>query len=112
MSEKESLKKNIADYIEIDDQIKELNDSLKQLRNQKKDKEADIISFMEHSGIDQINVGDGKIKMCKTKKMEPLNKDTIYKKLISEMSEEKAHDLTNKILSDRVLCENSKISRV
>ena len=112
MSDKEILKRNVFEYIQIDDEIKQINESLKQLRNNKKEKENEIIEFMEQSGLDQINVGDGKIKMSKTKKFEPLNKDTIYKKLVSEMSEEKAHELTTKILADRILGENSKISRI
>jgi septal ring factor EnvC (AmiA/AmiB activator) len=55
------------EYIAVDDEISEINNRLKELRNSKKTLEEQILEYMKNSDINRININDGCIKISITK---------------------------------------------
>lgn len=112
MENSNSLKNNVQRYIDLDDQIKEINKSTKDIKEQKKVVEEAILDQMRSNNIDQINLGDsGKLKLVKTKTFEAVKKEIIFEKLSEKMTAEKAQEITETIINSRKASENTKIQR-
>lgn len=109
--ENDYLKQDIQKYIEIDDELRTFNVSLKNLKIQKKSIEDKILDYMKDNKIDQINLGKGKLKLVKTKSFASIKKDYILDKLSENLPVSEAESLTDKIINSRKTTEVTKIER-
>lgn len=78
----EDFKSNLKEFLDIDNQIKEATKSISIIKKRKNEL-ADMINIhMKKHEIDELNIGDGKIKTYKTVKTESLNKKIILDRCV------------------------------
>ena len=78
MTTKEVLINTIKEWITQDNQIKILQESIKEYRAKKKKLTNNLIDIMRENKIDCFDIKNGKIIYCKNKIKTPLNKKTLY----------------------------------
>ena len=68
------LDKTIQNWVELDNELKKLNDRAKDVRTRKNDIEDKIMTYVEDNNMNNsvVNITDGKIKFCETKQTPPL----------------------------------------
>jgi len=81
MTSKEDLVNIIKEWIVIDDKVKEIQNSMKELKNKKKILTASLLSIMKENEIDCFDINSGKIVYCKNKTKAALNKKTLLETL-------------------------------
>jgi hypothetical protein len=69
-----NLEKSIQSWVELDNELKQLNDTVKELRTRKNDVEDKIMGYVENNEMNNsvVNISDGKLKFCETKQTSPL----------------------------------------
>ncbi len=69
------LEKSIQNWVELDNELKKLNDKTKDIRTRKNDIEDKIIEYVNANNMNNniINISDGKLKFCETKQTAPIN---------------------------------------
>jgi hypothetical protein len=69
-----NLEKTIQVWVELDNEIKRINEKVKDLRSRKNDVEDKILTHVENNNMNNsfINITDGKLKFCETKQTAPL----------------------------------------
>ena len=68
------LDKTIQNWVELDNELKKLNERAKDVRTRKNDIEDKIITYVEDNNMNNsvVNITDGKIKFCETKQTSPI----------------------------------------
>ena len=68
------LDKTIQTWVELDNELKKLNEKTKDIRTRKNDVEDKIITYVEDNNMNNsvVNITDGKIKFCEVKQTQPL----------------------------------------
>lgn len=82
MSNQELLD-NVKDWINIDNEIRQLQKAVKERRKQKKELTNNLVNTMKQNDIDVFNIPDGELIYTKTKSKTPLSK----KHLLGSLSE-------------------------
>lgn len=81
----EQFKEIIKKFMEIDDEVKEKEKELRNLRNQKKPLETIILNYLEKTGEDVVETTSGKLRLkkseTKTALSEEIIQDAISKKI-------------------------------
>jgi predicted transcriptional regulator len=69
-----NLEKTIQNWVELDNELKRLNEKSKDIRTRKNDVEDKIMTYVEDNDMNNsvVNIVDGKIKFCETKQTSPL----------------------------------------
>ena len=69
-----NLEKTIQNWVELDNELKRINDRAKDIRTRKNDIEDKIITYVEDNNMNNsvVNITDGKIKFCETKQTSPI----------------------------------------
>jgi hypothetical protein len=69
-----NLEKSIQRWVELDNELKHLNERVKDLRTCKNDMEDKIIDYVSTHDTNNnvINITDGKLKVCETKQTMPI----------------------------------------
>jgi hypothetical protein len=69
-----NLDKTIQNWVELDNELKKLNERSKDIRSRKNDVEDKIMTYVEDNDMNNtiVNITDGKIKFCETKQTSPL----------------------------------------
>ena len=69
-----NLEKSIQSWVELDNELKKLNDKVKEVRTHKNDVEDKIMVYVENNEMNNnvVNISDGKLKFCETKQTSPL----------------------------------------
>jgi septal ring factor EnvC (AmiA/AmiB activator) len=69
-----NLEKTIQRWVELDNELKHLNERVKDLRTRKNDMEDKIIDYVSENDANNnvINISDGKLKVCETKQTMPI----------------------------------------
>lgn len=84
-----SIQNIIANYCDVDDQIKQVNKSLKELKSTHKQIQEQIMSHMKTNHIEVCNVGDrGVLTLKKTMVKKGINKENIYDNLVKVLKNE------------------------
>jgi len=103
MSTKEELINVIRGWVKTDNEIKQLQNTLKNKKNEKKEITEQLLEIMKTNEIDCFDINNGKIMYTKTK-----SKQTVSKKLLlSTLSEyfkddnDTAMQVANHILDSR-----------
>jgi predicted transcriptional regulator len=68
------LDKTIQNWVELDNDLKKLNEKVKEIRTRKNDLEDKIMTYVEDNDMNNrvVNIADGKIKFCEVKQTSPL----------------------------------------
>ena len=68
------LDKTIQNWVELDNELKKLNEKAKDIRTRKNDIEDKIMTYVEDNNMNNsvVNITDGKIKFCEVKQTQPL----------------------------------------
>ena len=69
-----NLDKSIQNWVELDNELKRLNEKAKDIRTRKNDIEDKMMTYVEDTNMNNsvVNISDGKIKFCETKQTSPL----------------------------------------
>ena len=69
-----NLEKSIQKWVELDNEMKLLNEQVKDLRTRKNDMEDKIIDYVNEHDMNNniVNITDGKLKFCETKQTMPI----------------------------------------
>ena len=69
-----NLDKTIQNWVELDNELKRVNEKAKDIRTRKNDIEDKLMTYVEDNNMNNsvVNIGDGKIKFCETKQTSPL----------------------------------------
>ena len=74
---REKLKKEVRQYIELDDKIKALNKAAKDYRKTKGELSESILETMKKFEINDMNIKSGKLTYNERKSKKPLNKKNL-----------------------------------
>ena len=102
MDTKEQLVHHIKSWIEMDNNITELQRQIKQCREEKKELTTSLVDVMKNNEIDQFDINDGKLIYSKSKIKKPINKKTLLTALNTYFKDENmVTDLSEHILNNR-----------
>ena len=94
-NEIEFFKADVEKYNEIDKQIKKikqqikpLQDKIKELLKIKKEKEVEVLNFMNNNELDACNTDDSSFEVKSSKVTKPITKGDIYDKILKFFSDE------------------------
>ena len=103
MNTKEELVENIKKWVSYDYEIKNLQKSMKEIREKKKELTKSLIDVMKNHEIDCFDINDGKLLYTKNKVKTPLNKNNLMIALEKYFENESVNveDVTKFILDNR-----------
>jgi len=103
MNTKEELVDNIKKWVGYDSEIKNLQRSMKEIREKKKELTKKLIDVMKNHEIDCFDINDGKLLYTKNKVKTPLNKNNLMIALEKYFENETVNveDVTKFILDNR-----------
>jgi len=103
MNTKEELVENIKRWVNYDYEIKNLQKSMKEIREKKKELTKRLIDVMKNHEIDCFDINDGKLLYTKNKVKTPINKNNLMIALEKYFENESVNveDVTNFILDNR-----------
>jgi len=111
--EEKSLVETVKKWVLVDNQMRALQKKLKELRNDKKKQNEDMIAMMKLHEIDNFDLKDGQIQYKKTNKKETLTPTRLLNILTThpQLGVEQAQNLQEFILENRKTFEKEIIVR-
>ncbi len=103
MDTKEELVTHIRNWIQIDNEISEMQKKIKGFREEKKQLTESLVNVMKNNEIDCFDINDGKLIYSKTKTKKAINKKTLLDALNKYFKEdsELAQEVSQHILNSR-----------
>lgn len=103
METKEQLVQQIKGWMTNDNEIREIQARLKELKDKRKGFADNLVGIMRKNEIDCFDVNDGKLIYTKTKVKAPLNKTTLVNSLMKYFKDddEQAKELVQFLLESR-----------
>lgn len=114
MTTKEDLVLTIKKWIEHDDNIKKLQQQIKQHRTEKNHLSSSLVQIMKTNEIDCFDIKDGKLIFCKNKVKTPINKKTLLnslEKYFANIPGINAEDVNDFIFDNREIIIKENIKR-
>ena len=111
-NEIEQFKELVVEWVKLDDNIRQKNSELKDIKNDKKQLEEYIIECMDKLDEGVIDISDGKIRVNKTKSKAGL-KESYLKESLKELTKDitQAELMTKHILENRPTTERVNLKR-
>jgi hypothetical protein len=107
------FKKNVREWLLIDDDIMKLQNAIKDRRKKKNDLTPKIMSFMNNYQINDLNTQNGKLKFSKTQHTKPINKQFLMAKISDYFKDmNKGEKIANYILDNRDKEERMNLRRI
>jgi hypothetical protein len=112
----EELKKKfrniVISWVQLDDKIKAINSELKNMKDEKKQYEDFILSFMEKYNENMITLSNGILKKNVSQTKQSINEEMINE-VIEEFTKdvEQAYSITQKIIQKRQVNERVTLKR-
>ena len=108
----ESFKKNVKKWLAIDDEIRAIRARSKELTNEKKDFEENILKHLEDVQEKEFLVPGGKLRKNVYKTKAPLTKESIQKALTDIIKDKtQATTMTDHIIKSRPIVERVNLKR-
>lgn len=109
---KKKFKKIVISWVELDDKIKLINTELKNIKDEKKQYEEFILSFMEKYNENMITLSNGSLKKNISQTKESI-KEEMIQEAIQEYTKdlEEAYTITQKIIQKRQINEKVTLKR-
>ena len=102
----------VKNWVKIDDEIRERNNQIKELKDEKKEYETFILEFMQSNHENVINISDGKLRVNKSTTKAALKQESIQSSLFDLTRDpNKALQMTKYILDNRPLAERVNLKR-
>jgi predicted neutral ceramidase superfamily lipid hydrolase len=103
MDTKEELINHIRSWIQIDNEISDLQKKIKSNREEKKKLTESLVNVMKTNEIDCFDINDGKLIYSKTKSKKAINKKTLLDALNIYFKQDKelAKEVSEHILNSR-----------
>lgn len=103
MDTKEELVGHIKNWINIDNEISNLQKKIKICREEKKSLTVSLVDVMKDNEIDCFDINDGKLIYSKSKYKKPINKKNLLEALNGYFKNDSkiAQDLSEHILNNR-----------
>ncbi len=97
-----SFENNIKKWVSLDNQIKSMNDKIKNMRDEKNSTEESILEYIETNNLKNatINISDGKLRFTTTKQTPPLTLKYIEECLLKCISNEEQVKAVMKVIKD------------
>jgi hypothetical protein len=107
----DELVETVKRWIMIESKLKAINKTVKQLREEKKIQNSQMLSIMKNNNIDIFDIKNGQIQYKKQKKREQLTQTRLLEILTKhpELNEEQALSLNNFIFENRITTEKDTI---
>lgn len=108
-----NLVDTVRNWVQLDNQIRFAQKKLKELRDQKKQKNEEMIRIMKENEIDNFDLKDGQIRYKKEKKREALTQKKLLNILLShpQLGKNQAEQLNHFVFESRKVVENETITR-
>ena len=102
----------VKSWVKLDDEIREYNDKIKELKKEKKEYETFVLEYMEKIGEKSINITGGKLRQNKSKTKTALKQEVIQGALY-ELTKDSAKSLqmTKYIMDKRPTVERVNLKR-
>lgn len=108
-----AFRDNVLRWVEIDDDIKSIRAKVKELTDEKKQYEEQILSYLNKVDEESIIIKDGKLSKTISKTQAPLKKETIHKSLVELVGDSnKAMVMAEHIINNREITQKVRLSRV
>jgi len=109
----DALLDNVKEWINIDNEIRQLQSAIKERRKQKKELTTNLVDTMKQNEIDVFNIPDGELIYTKSKTKTPLSKKHLLLSLSQYFKEDKnmVEQLGKYILDSRQTKEKENIKR-
>ena len=102
----------VKKYLELDDQIKEFKNKIKEISTDKKQYEEFILNYLQSIDEKTIDIADGKLIRNVYKSQGSLKKELIQKTLIDIVGDSiKATSITEQIINSRPIVEKVSLKR-
>ena len=109
----DEFKKDVQDWMSLDNQMKRLEVAVKERRKKKKDLNLKILDFMDRFNIEDLNTKEGIIRYKKSFVKEPLSQKKIKDKLMDMFKDDNAiSEKVEKIFTDRGKVEKTTLRRI
>ncbi len=103
---------SVKKYLEVDDKLRTIKETTKNLITEKKQKEDFILNYLQSIDEKVIDVADGKLRRNISKTQAPLKKETIQKALTEIVGDSiKASAMTEQIIKSRPTVERITLKR-
>ena len=115
------LKKNVSEYVKLDNLIREKKEEIKELNEKKQEYEEYIMQYLEKENKTKIETNDGDIVYNKQSKKAPLKEDLFEKAIVKKFQDSKkitesgvkiAHDIIEEVNALRAVSVKNNIKRV
>jgi len=107
----DDIKALIKEFVRIDDEIALVNKQVKDVRKKRSDLENSIKNYMIENSISKVDIGDGALKISKTKAAKRLNKQIILSTLLDNLDHEKADKIIEVLFDNEEGEEIVKLQR-
>lgn len=108
----ESFKKKVSEWVNIDDKIKKIIKESKELKEEKKKLENDILQNMDDLNLLILDVGNGKLRKNISKTKGALKEEIIKDSLFQIFKDDtQATQATQIILDSRPMIETTRLKR-
>ena len=109
----EQLLDSVKSWINIDNEIRQLQSAIKERRKQKKELTENLVNTMKQNDIDVFNIPDGELIYTKTRSKTPLSKKHLLVSLSEYFKDNKdmVDQLGKFILDSRKIKEKENIKR-
>tara|TARA_B110000305_G_C19368504_1_gene603186 strand:- start:845 stop:1198 length:354 start_codon:yes stop_codon:yes gene_type:complete len=112
METKGQLVEAVKNWIQLDNELREIAKLAKEKREEKKQVSIDLMNMMKNNEIECLDINDGQLCYKKRKCKKPLNKDTLLMILHKYFNNEsKGMDAAQFILDNREIVDKETISR-
>ena len=100
---KEEMVNNIRQYVQLDNEIRQLNSEAKKRKDAKKSLTDKLVQIMKENDIDEFDINDGKLIYSQKKTKVPLTKKTLIGGLLKFYKNDKkmVEELSNFIMDNR-----------
>jgi len=97
-----SFENNIKKWVSLDNQIKSMNDKIKNMRDEKNSTEESILEYIETNNLKNatINISDGKLRFTTTKQTPPLTLKYVEECLLKCIQSEEQVTAVMKVIKD------------
>jgi len=109
----EEFKQKIVRWVKLDDDLRKIRETTKEINDEKKQMEEFIIAYLDNIGEKEIGINDGKLTKHVSKSQEPLKKENIQKALNDIVKDDsKSSIMADHILKSRQTKEKVSLKRI
>ena len=102
----------VKNWVKLDDEIRDYNDKVKDLKNERKEYETYILEYMDKINENVINITGGKLRKNKSQTKAPLKEESIQTALYEITKDnERSNQMTKYIMENRPSVERVNLKR-